>query len=206
MIIIQKQYITVLLLIVIALLFLSSGCAKKTTIVLLPDPAGKVGIVTVSTDAGSIDITQARESTVVKGRDFLPDSPGILSSETIEADFSSAMSILPLQPAHFILFFERESTELIPDSKKTLSIFIELIISRNSQNISVVGHTDRVGDHQYNLQLSKERALAISRILFEAGIDSTYIKSTSHGEMFPLIKTADDIHEPRNRRVEVVVR
>lgn len=206
MIIIPKRYITVLFLLVISLIFLSSGCTKKTTIILLPDPAGKIGNVTVYTDEGSIDITQERESTVVKGRDFMPDSPEILSSAAIEADFSSALSTLPLQPAHFMLFFERESTELITDSMKTLSIIIELIISRNSQNISVVGHTDTVGDHPYNLQLSKERASAISHILLEAGIDSSYIKSTSHGEMFPLIKTADDIHEPRNRRVEVVVR
>ncbi len=204
MILIQKRFITILFLI-IAFIF-SFGCAKKTTIILLPDPAGKVGHVTVYTEAGSLDITQAREATVIKGRRFVPDSPEILSSAEIEADFSSALSILPLQPAHFLLFFERESTELVADSMKTLSIIIDLIISRNSHNISVVGHTDTVGDHPYNLQLSKERASAISRILIGAGIDSTYIRSTSHGEMFPLIKTADDIHEPRNRRVEVIVR
>lgn len=205
MIIIRKRYTAVLFLIVIALIF-ASGCAKKTTIILLPDPSGKVGNVTVYNEAGSIDITQARESTVVKGRDLMPGSPVILSSEAIEVDFSSALSTLPLQPVHFLLFFERESTELITDSMKTLSIIIELIINRNSQNISVVGHTDTVGDQPYNLQLSRERASAISGILVEAGVDSTYIKTTSHGEMFPLIKTADDIHEPRNRRVEVVVR
>ncbi|MCP4338633.1 MAG: hypothetical protein GY799_07010 [Desulfobulbaceae bacterium] len=40
----------------------------------------------------------------------------------------------------------------------------------------------------------------------EKGVDSTYIKATSHWEENLLIKTADIVHEPKNRRVEVVFR
>lgn len=188
------------------LFLLSTGCAKKTTVVLLPDPDGKVGHVTVSTDAGSTEITQAREATVVKGRESQPTSPEILSQDEIDADFSPVLAILPNQPVHYILYFNSESTELKAESKKVLPKILESIKSRNSQYISVIAHTDTAGDRKYNLQLSRRRASAISRILIKKGIDSTYVKATSHGEENPLIKTADNVHEPKNRRVEVVVR
>lgn len=204
--IIEKHCYKVLYLFFFLLFILSSGCAKKTTIVLLPDPDGKVGHVTVSTDAGSTDITQAREATMVRGRQSLPTAPEILSEKEIDANFSPVLAILPNQPLHFILYFKSESTELKPDSLKTLPKIIESINSRNSQHISVIGHSDTAGDQKYNLQLSRKRASAIKRVLVKKGIDSTYIKSTSHGEENPLIKTADNVHEPRNRRVEVVVR
>jgi outer membrane protein OmpA-like peptidoglycan-associated protein len=204
MVITNKQYIKTLLFISIAL-FISSGCAK-TTIVLLPDPDGKIGYVTVYNDAGSIDITQAREATVVRGRESQPTRPKVLSEEAIESKFSSGLASLPLQPVHFILYFNSESTELTDDSMKILPEILELINSRNSQNISVIGHTDTAGSSQYNLQLSQKRASAINLILVQKGVAPTYINSTSHGQMNPLVKTADNTHEPRNRRVEVVVR
>lgn len=195
----------VLLFIFLALVVLASGCAK-TTVVLLPDPDGKVGHITVSTDAGSIDITQAREATVVKGRESLPTSPTILSEGDINANFSPVLAMLPSQPIHFILYFKGGSTDLTAASMKILPEILESIKSRNSQNISVVGHTDTAGDPLYNVQLSRRRASAISRILVQKGVDSNFIKSTSHGEANPLVKTADNVHEQRNRRVEVVVR
>ncbi len=190
----------------ICYLLLVAGCAQKTTVVLLPDPDGKVGHVTVSTDVGSTDITHAREATTVKGRDSLPASPTILSEETIAAEFSPVLTILPAQPVHFILYFKSESTELTEQSIKILPEIFTSIKSRNSQDISVIGHSDTAGDRQYNLQLSRKRALAVTGILVDNGVDATYIKSTSHGEMNPLVKTPDNTHEPRNRRVEVVVR
>ena len=42
--------------------------------------------------------------------------------------------------------------------------------------------------------------------LIQAGIVSSMIEVTSHGEADLLIKTADEVAEPRNRRVEITVR
>ena len=195
-----------LLLSCLTLLVFLSGCAAKTTIVLLPDPDGKVGHVTVSTDVGSADISQAREATTVKGRESLPTPPKILSSEAINADFSRVLTMLPEPPVHFILYFAGGSTNLTAESRQTLPAILESINSRKSQHISVIGHSDTVGKKQYNLQLSRERAAAIRRLLIQQGVASTFITSTSHGEENPLVKTADNVSEPKNRRVEVVVR
>ena len=83
---------------------------------------------------------------------------------------------------------------------------IATIKTRRSEHISVVGHSDTLGDKTYNLDLSKRRALAVKKLLVKKGVDEAFIETTSHGEENPLIKTADNVGNPKNRRVEVVVR
>ena len=183
-----------------------SGCAPTTTVVLLPDPDGKVGALTVSTDAGSVDIAKAGEATTVKSKTSLPSKPTILSEDKIAATFGDVLASLPEQPIHFILYFKSGSTELTKESTDLLPKILETVEERESQSISVVGHTDTAGNRQYNYKLSTLRAKAVSRLLVEKGVKKMYIKSTSHGEENPLVKTADNVNEPRNRRVEVIVR
>lgn len=183
-----------------------SGCAKKTTVVVLTDPDGKVGTVRVATKNGEVEINQEREATVVKGTTSLPTSPEIISEKAIERDFSTVLEVLPQQPQHFLLYFKIESTQLASRSKNVLPDILKQIDDHKSQNISVVGHSDTIGDRQYNLQLSQKRSSAIKRLLVKNGVPQEYIKSTSHGEENPLIPTLDNVPEPRNRRVEVIVR
>lgn len=183
-----------------------AGCSKKTTVVLLPDPDGKVGKVVVATEAGEVEINQAREATTVKGDKKLPATPAIVSEATVEKEFGKVLAVLPQPPKHFILYFKIESTQLTWKSKKVMPDIFEVVDEKESQHISVIGHADTAGDTQYNLRLSRRRAAAVEKMLVEAGVSAEYITSTSHGENNPLVKTADNVPEPRNRRVEVVVR
>ncbi len=43
-------------------------------------------------------------------------------------------------------------------------------------------------------------------MVIDAGLAPDLIEVTSYGEHKPLVATADDVDEPRNRRVEVVIR
>ena len=188
------------------LMLTMSGCAPHTTVVLLPDPDGKVGALTVNTEAGSVDIAKAGETTTVRSKNSLPSKPAIMSKEKITATFGEVLASLPEQPVHFTLYFQSGSTVLTRDSFNLLSEILKAVKERESHSISVVGHTDTAGNRQYNLKLSTQRAVAVSRLLVEKGVKKSSIKSTSHGEENPLIKTADNVNEPRNRRVEVIVR
>jgi outer membrane protein OmpA-like peptidoglycan-associated protein len=183
-----------------------SGCAKQTKVVLLPDPSGTVGKLTVTSDAGSVDITKALEATTIKGRQSAPSTPVILSERDVQKEFSEALQSLPDQPVHFILYFMRDSNNLTEASANLIPEVLETIHKRESENISVIGHTDTAGNPEYNLRLSTLRAQAIADILKEKGVKSSNIKATSHGENNPLIPTKDNVNEPKNRRVEIVVR
>ncbi len=194
----------IILLIALGIAF--SGCAKKTMVVLIPDPDGTVGSITVTNQAGSVTMDQANQSTTVMNQDKVPSVPAKLDRSEIEGTFSDAISIQPLPPVHFILYFKKGTSDLTPESAALIPNILRAVQERNSNDISVVGHADTLGDKQYNLKLSKRRAAMVSDLLIEQGVEQNYLRVTSHGEENPLIETEDNVSEPKNRRVEVVVR
>jgi len=192
-------------LIFLVLFPLICGCAPKTTVVLLSDPDGQTGNLTVATAGGEVTMDKAAEATVFAGRDSRPSTPEILSEEQITSQFSVVLAALPTQPQHFLLYFQKGVTDLTPESEALLPRILQTITERKSENIRIIGHSDTAGNREYNLSLSKERAMTVSRMLMHQGIAETHMSSTSHGEENPLIKTADNVEEEKNRRVEVVV-
>jgi outer membrane protein OmpA-like peptidoglycan-associated protein len=68
----------------------------------------------------------------------------------------------------------------------------------------IAGHTDTVSDANYNRTLSNDRARAIGRWFKKRGIGIP-IKTAGFGEDKPLVQTADETDEPRNRRAEYIV-
>ncbi len=187
------------------LVLVISGCAGGTMVVLTPNPDGKTGSITVSNQAGGVDIKSPYNATTVKDSTKSPNPPNELSRDTINAIFSEALSIEPKPPVHFILYFEKDLL-LTSDSVKLLPEILTAIKERSSTDISVIGHTDTVGSKEYNMALSINRANSVRDLLVTKGVNLNHIKITSHGKENPLIKTEDNVNEPRNRRVEVVVR
>ncbi|MBF0322219.1 MAG: OmpA family protein [Magnetococcales bacterium] len=75
-----------------------------------------------------------------------------------------------------------------------------------SPEVAVVGHTDTVGAEDANHRLALDRAKMVHGLLLGIGIPASAIEVTSHGEKNLLVQTADELPEPRNRRVEVSIR
>jgi outer membrane protein OmpA-like peptidoglycan-associated protein len=46
----------------------------------------------------------------------------------------------------------------------------------------------------------------VRNLLVASGLSEASIEATSVGELDPMVKTADETPEPRNRRVEIAVR
>jgi peptidoglycan-associated lipoprotein len=72
--------------------------------------------------------------------------------------------------------------------------------------VSVVGHTDTMGDPKANIALGLKRATSVRAILLGAGLAESTVVVTSHGEADLIVKTRNNTPEPRNRRVEITVR
>ncbi len=175
-------------------------------IVLLPDPDGHVGRIFVSNPQGSQELSQARAATEIAGPDKAPSAPSEMDQGQITRIFGEALSAQPPLPAHYILYFDSNSTRLTAESRNLIPEVIRAIRERNSNDISVVGHTDTVGNREYNYRLSMQRAQAVRQLILDAGIDPSSLETTSHGKDDPLIPTGDGVAEPRNRRVEITVR
>ena len=194
------------LLFCLVLLCLAAGCAPGNVFVLLPDPDGKVGQITVANQGGSQTLTKSGQASGVKDKATKPDAPEVMRGDAIKKEFGDALAAQPKQPVRFLLYFKHDSTELTDESKKLLPKIITVTKERHSVDTSVVGHTDTMGDAKYNVILSGRRAKAVAKLLVKAGIDPDILEITSHGESNLLIPTADEVMEPRNRRVEVTVR
>ena len=190
---------------IIFLITLATGCTKSTLVALAPDPDGNIGHISVGNEAGSVAIDSAYQATTITGAKEQPTAPEQLSKEALDKMFAQALSIEPERPQHFLLYFEKDTT-LTPESLLLLPRIIAAIHERTSEYISVIGHTDTLGTRDYNMSLSLSRALAVKEMLVRQGVASNTIQTTSHGKENPLIATADNVFEPRNRRVEVVVR
>jgi outer membrane protein OmpA-like peptidoglycan-associated protein len=186
-------------------LFLA-GCGARSMVVLIPDPDGKVGQLVVTNEGGRQVLNKTNQSVQVKNRRTAPGKVTTLSAEKIRSTFSDALAAQPLPPATFILYFLPDSNELTDESKVVLPQIFQTIQKRGSTDIVISGHTDTVGAKEYNYKLALDRAQVTSKILVANGAVPANITVTSHGEGNPLIKTADEVAESRNRRVEVVIK
>ena len=175
-------------------------------VVLLPDPSDSaVGRAVVSTPAGSTELAAARESTLVSHNK--PPAPVVVMSEAdAQQLFGDALSALPPPSQRFTLYFLFESDELTDESRALLPQILQAIKDRPFPDVAVVGHTDTTGTPAGNFELGLKRANAIRSRLVAAQVAASLIEATSHGEADLLVKTADEVLEPRNRRVEITVR
>jgi outer membrane protein OmpA-like peptidoglycan-associated protein len=174
--------------------------------VLIPDPDGNVGQLVVANESGQQVLNEANQSVRVRDRKTPPGEVTKLDSDEIRSVFADALAAQPPQPARFILYFMNDSTELIRESKSLVPHIIQTIRQRGSVDIVISGHTDTVATKTHNYTLGLKRAKALCDILLANGVAAAGISVTSHGEGNPLIKTADSVAEPKNRRVEIVIK
>lgn len=183
-----------------------AACGKKSLVILAPDPDGSVGQITVANEAGSVDLDQANLATEVRTRATAPRAPSPLDPAQVEGLFGEVMANQPPSPLHYLLYFESDSVQMLPASRQQLPEIVTVIQQRSPTRVSVVGHTDTMGDNAYNVDLSLRRALAARQHLVDKGIDAAFIDIASHGQENPLVKTPDNVANAQNRRVEVVIR
>jgi outer membrane protein OmpA-like peptidoglycan-associated protein len=183
----------------------SDRLTRNDLIVLLPKPNGTIGGVVVRTEGGKeILLNKAYAGAHI-------DGPGMMQPVTYDADrakreFSSVVSSLPGRPATFLIYFNEGTDGLTPDSEREVERIFAEIAARPYPEILVIGHTDAVGNAQFNDQLSRQRAQRVRDDLIKRGISADRIEVSSRGKREPLVRTAEGVSEPKNRRVEINVR
>jgi outer membrane protein OmpA-like peptidoglycan-associated protein len=173
-------------------------------VVLLPDKDGKVGALAVESNTGTtvLDTPYAAARSAPAG--------GMQSStatdEEVKKIFASSLAAQPPRPISFTLYFLTGSDEFTAESKQEVERLLAEMARRSAPDITVIGHTDRVGSDSYNDALSLQRAQRVKTILVGLGIAPDRILTAGRGKREPLVPTADGVDEPRNRRVEISVR
>lgn len=76
----------------------------------------------------------------------------------------------------------------------------------DQNSIEIVGHTDNVGAHAYNLNLSQRRAQSVASYLMAQGVNGMRITTRGMGPDQPVASNATESGRAQNRRVEINLR
>ncbi len=71
--------------------------------------------------------------------------------------------------------------------------------------VTVVGHTDSVGDAAYNQNLSEQRAQSVASYLRSQGVESQRFNVMGYGEQSPIASNSTKEGRAQNRRVEITL-
>lgn len=178
------------------------GCASER-IVLLPSADGSPGAVVVRDKQGEVRLDQPYAGLK---RSLDANRPYQSSSTEVAERFGPALAALPARPSSYVLYFEAGGNVLTAESQAAMVAIRQEIAERPASEVMVIGHTDRVGSTDGNDKLSLKRAQGIRDLLIEAGTPAEKLEAVGRGERDPLVPTADEVDEPKNRRVEISVR
>jgi outer membrane protein OmpA-like peptidoglycan-associated protein len=179
------------------------GACASGTVVLLPEKDGRHTAVAVKQGDREIVLEEpyaAARVTPVGPRAYRS------SAQEVESQFGSALAARPSRAASFTLYFVEGKDEFTAESSEVVDRILSEIALRPVPDVLVIGHTDLVGSDPFNDALGQQRAETVRAALIRLGIPQSDIRAISRGRREPAIPTADGVAEPRNRRVEIIVR
>ena len=190
--------------IALVILIASAGCcAPQALFVVLPNPDGSAGAVTVDDGRGPLVLDRPYAAGAVSSGKVARTTS---DPQRVQQTFGRALAAQPILPSHFQLYFVSGSDVLTPDSEQRYRSVFDDIKRRPVYQVEVIGLTDTVGDDAYNQRLSGERAAAIRERLVRDGVDAGAISVAGRGERDLAVQTGPEVSESRNRRVKITVR
>ncbi|WP_047419531.1 OmpA family protein [Cellulophaga sp. Hel_I_12] len=99
--------------------------------------------------------------------------------------------------------YDTNKSDIKVEALPTLDEIFKLLSENPNLKISIEGHTDNVGNAQYNMQLSELRAKGILDYLTTKGIKGERLKSAGFGDSKPIAANNTEENKALNRRVEL---
>ena len=103
-------------------------------------------------------------------------------------------------------FFEFDSYKIDPLGKNMLDSLFRNLNKENIDFIKIHGHTDSIGNKDYNLELSFNRANAIKEILSVYDLTEYITETKGYGDTSPIESNSSETGRKKNRRVEVIIK
>jgi outer membrane protein OmpA-like peptidoglycan-associated protein len=125
------------------------------------------------------------------------------------ADYLATVDVVELAPGDAVVLqniqFEFNSSTLTEDSQAGIAMLTAFLKRNPELKVELAGHTDDVGNANYNLKLSSERAVVVRDALIGKGIDGNRLTAKGYGSAKPLVPNDNDEHRAVNRRTEMIV-
>ncbi|HEX7761141.1 MAG TPA: OmpA family protein [Caulobacteraceae bacterium] len=184
---------------ILALCAILAGCASARVALLNGEAgasAGAVAVIDPATGTERGQLTQANTEARLGG--------GAVRTRPLSANYDALLAAMPPPPQVFTLYFIEGTTTLAPESVSTLDELRRAITPVS--DVQITGYTDTTGDAASNDKLSLDRAIEVRAALARDGLPVGAARVTGRGERELRVQTPDEVNEPLNRRVEVIVR
>ncbi|MFG4002699.1 OmpA family protein [Flavobacterium aquidurense] len=136
---------------------------------------------------------------------FLKNINDIESTSADKADYSNQATEV-VASGEWKINFNTGSAEISTSSSKEVERIYNLLIQAENTKLTVVGHTDNVGNADSNLALSKSRAQAVVNYLKQKGIPANRFQMVDgKGQNDPIADNNSASGKAQNRRVVITL-
>jgi outer membrane protein OmpA-like peptidoglycan-associated protein len=141
-----------------------------------------------------------------------PAAPPPAEAAPVPAAMTPPPAPAPAQPVMkgparnlFLVFFDFNKSTITAAGQQVLDGAAAAYQENRSVRIELTGYTDTVGTQHYNLGLSKRRADAVAAYLSKHGVPLMAMDVAWKGKEDLRVQTPDNVREPQNRRVEIIL-
>ena len=138
---------------------------------------------------------------------IIPAARSIPAANRFSSSVASPFSERPIVLEN--IYYEFNSSELSQSAKNVLDTTLLILLKEAPEFIVEIGsHTDSIGNYEYNMQLSQDRAENVVKYLVSKGIPSERVIPKGYGALQPVAPNynpdGSDNEEGRekNRRTE----
>lgn len=103
------------------------------------------------------------------------------------------------------LLFETDQYLINADTQNSLAQLSQKLKSIKINKLIIQGHTDNIGNEQYNQELSLKRAQSVAEIAQKNGFIGNNIKIVGYGSSKPVASNDTEVERSKNRRVAIIV-
>jgi len=101
--------------------------------------------------------------------------------------------------------FRTSSTLINPQVQPVFEHIAATLIAQPLLSARIIGHTDNVGDPQYNLALSARRAESVRDALALLGVEAHRLSYEGRGDAEPIVPNTSPEGHAVNRRVDLLI-
>jgi peptidoglycan-associated lipoprotein len=98
------------------------------------------------------------------------------------------------------IFFNYDKYDVSTDAQATLAKDAKYLLSHSNAKILIGGYCDERGSNEYNLALGQNRADSAKKVLLNAGVDASRIRTISFGKEKPFCTESTEACWQKNRR------
>lgn len=103
------------------------------------------------------------------------------------------------------LLFDFNKSDIKPENGKEIVRLAKQLNKYDLQKLKIVGHTDDIGNPEYNQKLSEERAQSVAGIFLNEGFKQTNLNVIGRGSDQPFVPNTSDENRASNRRVAIII-